>query len=141
MKTLNNFMEIKEFLQKGGRIIYPYKRHLLSWYGEISMSIIEDHYTKKQNVVLQVPIWEEMPIEQLDEAIERFFRVALSKDNIHHVQQELTKKFDYDIEVDAEIMGEEMKKLGYREDQYKHVDEEENEISELNKDFLSDNDE
>ena len=132
-------MEIKEFLQKGGTLSYPYKRNLLHWYGKITISVINvDEEGRK--IVLEVPQYNILSIDKLDDAIEAFLSIAMSRDNIHHVQQELMQKFGFDDVRGYETeLQDEMKKLGYREDQYSHpYDGEGYVITESNEDFLKD---
>jgi len=104
---------IKEILEFGFELKFPYKSKIDSWYGNISISKCYDYYNIQPfNVTLY----------NIDEAIDYFLDKAVTSKNVGYIQGRLDKKVDFEEDYDLEHPDDELKKLF--DDEGKIVDDE-----------------
>ena len=104
---------IKEILEFGFELKFPYKSKIDSWYGNISISKCYDYYNIQPfNVTLY----------NIDEAIDYFLDKAITSKNKGYIQSRLDKKIDFEEDYDLERPNEELKRIF--KDEGKLVDKE-----------------
>ena len=108
-----NKNSIKELLEFGFEIKFPYKRTINSWYSDISISKFEDSYTVSPQYTT---------FYNIDEALDYFLDNAITSKNKGYIQGRLDKKIDLEGDYNIEHPDEELIKLF--EEEGKIVDEE-----------------
>jgi hypothetical protein len=104
---------IKEVLEFGFKVGFPYKSKINNWYGNISIN--KNHgsfYIEPFDVTLY----------DIDEAIDYFLDKAVTSKNVGYIQGRLDKKVDFEEDYDLEHPDDELKKLF--DDEGKIVDDE-----------------
>lgn len=108
---------IKEVLNFGFKIEFPYKSEINQWYSNISINKYRDYYEISP---MSVKFYD------IDEAVDYFLKEAISSKNKGYIQNRLNRKYDLE-EYNLEKPDEELKKLF--EDEGKIVDEEFKELN------------
>lgn len=116
-------MDIKEFLLAGGTLKASYKKEVMDWFGEISISLYGSYdYTQEtKKVFVKFPSRENdfYPLDDLDKLIEEFKEHAFGKENIAPVWREVMKELNLDDvhEKDVPKIEEALRKRGYLQTQ------------------------
>lgn len=85
-------MDIKEILQQGGRVSFPYKEGKEEWMGNANILAFSGGYGLGAKIILEVPTAEikgrkEFPIDQVDEAVVLFKKLVMNKKNLAYKMQ------------------------------------------------------
>jgi len=109
---------IKELLNFGFKIEFPFKDKINSWYTNISISEYEKYYNIHPYSI---------KFYDIDEAINYFLDKAITSKNKGYIQGRLDKKINFEEDYDLEKPSKELIKLF--EDEGKIVDEEAKELN------------
>jgi hypothetical protein len=105
--------DIKELLEFGFKIEFPFKDKISSWYTNISISKYENYYDIYPYSI---------KFYDIDEAVNYFLDKAITSKNKGYIQGRLDKKYNFEEDYNLEKPDDELKKLF--EDEGKIVDEE-----------------
>lgn len=110
--------QIKEILNFGFEIKFPYKSKINQWFSNISIIKYNDHYDISPMSI---------KFYNIDEAVDYFLDQAITSKNKGYIQNRLNKRYDFEDDYDLEHPNDELKKIF--EDEGKVVDEEFKELN------------